>query len=384
MTQPIRVLHVIDSLSVGGAERLLLGLAEHVDRERFEFHICAVHVLRGNKLRPRFEQLNLPVHVIGARKLADPNVLVSVARYVREHQIDIIHTHLVAADIVGRMAGRITGCPVISTLHNIPYQYNLEKGARRLLGRVTARYLTHRLVAVAKCVEQGFIEDWGIPRERISTIYNAVPMEQLLPIPVGTPPDNADHGPVITSVAGLIPSKAHANLLQAFSLVLKQRPDARLNLVGQGRLEQQLKDQAAALGIAERVNFAGVSHDIPGVLSKTDIFVLASTFEGLPLAAVEAMAAARPVVLSNVGGNPELAQDGVHGRLVPPNDVQALADALLELLNDEERRLEMGRAGRARVQHDFSMTTFTAQHEALYSSVWKERNAPKLARRASA
>jgi glycosyltransferase involved in cell wall biosynthesis len=322
--------------------------------------------------------------VIGARKLADPNVLVRVARYVREHQIDIIHTHLVAADIVGRMVGRITGCPVISTLHNIPHQYNLERGARRMLGRATARYLTTRLVAVAKCVEQGFIKEWGIPQERISTIYNAVPMERLLPIPVGTTPDSADQGPVITNVAGLIPSKAHANLLQAFSLVLKQRPDARLNLVGQGRLEQELKDLAAELGIAERVNFAGVSHDIPGVLSKTDIFVLASTFEGLPLAAVEAMAAARPVVLSDVGGNPELAQDGVHGRIVPPDDPQALAEALLDLLNDEARRLEMGRAGRARVHHDFSMPTFTAQHEALYASVWKEHNAPKLARRASA
>lgn len=386
MDQPIRILHLIDSLSVGGAERLLLGLAERIDPQRFEIHVCSLHVLRSNALRPEFERLKLPLTVIGARRLADPKALLAIARYVREHQIDIIHTHLLAADIVGRIVGRMVGRPVVSTLHSIPYEYNRETRPRRWLAQMTARHLTTMHIAVARCVEQSFIADWGVPAERITTIYNAVPMEQYFPIAPGTAASQAgpDAPIMITNVGRLSTAKGQNTLLEAMQIVLQQRPNARLMIVGQGYLEQKLKDLAQALGIADRVNFTGLRHDIPAVLAETDIFVLSSNREGLPLTAVEAMAAARPVVLTNVGGNTELVQDGVQGLIVPPADAPALAEALVALVDDRELRLELGRAGRMRVQHDFSMTMFTTQHETLYTTIWEAHQAPKVARRASA
>ncbi|MBV9788510.1 MAG: glycosyltransferase, partial [Chloroflexi bacterium] len=131
-------------------------------------------------------------------------------------------------------------------------------------------------------------------------------------------------------------------------------------------------EQAQRLGIAERVTFTGLRKDIPAVLAQTDIFTLPSLWEGLPLTAIEAMAAARPVVLTDVGGNSELVQSGVNGMIVRPDDVDALANTLVELLNDEQRRTEMGHAARQRVQHDFSIDTIAAQHEALYESIWNK------------
>lgn len=383
MDRPIRVLHLIDSLSMGGAERLLLGLAERIDQQRFEIHVCSLHVLRSNALQPEFDRLKLPLYVVGAKRLADPKAVMAVVRYVREHEIDIIHTHLLAADIVGRIVGRIAGRPVISTLHNVPYQYDRESWPRRTLARLTTRYLATKLIAVARCVQQGFVKEWRIPASRIATIHNAVPMEHYLSIPPGRP-TAADGDVVITNIGRLSAAKAQHLLIEAAAIVLQQRPDARFMIVGQGDLERRLKDLAQERGIADRIVFTGLRHDIPAVLAESDIFVLSSTWEGLPLTAVEAMAAARPVVLTDVGGNSELVQNGVQGLIVPPNDVAALAEALLALVNDETRRLELGRAARLRVQHDFSMATFTAQHEALYSEIWQAYGARALTRRASA
>jgi glycosyltransferase involved in cell wall biosynthesis len=376
MEQPIRVLHLCASLSVGGAERFLLGLAERLDRRRFEMHICCLNVLRNNALQHEFERLGLPLHVIGTKRLYDLPSILAVARYVREHKIDMIHTQLTNADIVGRIVGRALGRPVISTLQNELRDYNRFRFIHRWLNRFTARYCGPELIAVSDRIGEQFMQAWQIPADRMHTIYNAVPMEEYLAIPADIPQHADGDGPIITNVGRLSTQKAQNNLLAAAQLVLAQRPDARFMIVGQGRLDQPLKEQAQRLGIAERVTFTGLRLDIPAILAQSDIFTLSSLWEGLPLTAIEAMAAARPVVLTDVGGNRELVQSGVNGLIVPPGDVEALAEALLTLLNDEQRRVRMGRAARQRVQHDFSIDTIAAQHEALYDSIWRKHSTP--------
>lgn len=376
MNQPIKVLHLCASLSVGGAERFLLGLAERLDRRRFEMHICCLNVLRGNALQQEFEQLGLPLHIIGTKRFYDLRSIREVARYVRRHQIDIIHTQLANADIVGRLVGRMLNRPVVSTLQNEPRDYSRHRWIHDWMSRVTARYLATELIPVSDRLRRQFIAEWHIPVDRIHTIYNAVPMEEYLAIPEGDPQHADGDGPIITNVGRLNPQKAQHNLLAAAKLVLEQRPDARFMIVGQGRLDQPLKEQAQRLGIAERVTFTGLRKDIPAVLAQTDIFTLPSLWEGLPLTAIEAMAAARPVVLTDVGGNSELVQSGVNGMIVPPDDVDTLAATLVELLNDEQRRAEIGRAARQRVQHDFSIDTIAAQHETLYESIWNTHYHP--------
>lgn len=371
--QPIKILHLTPSLTVGGAERLLLSLAERLDRSRFEVHVCSLGVVRGNQLQSEFERLALPLYVVGSKRLYDVRSVVGVARYVRSRRIDILHTHQSNADVVGQVVGRLLGRPVVSTMHSVPHNYNRERLYSRWLARMTARYLSTRFIAVSQAVRNAFVREWHIPAERFTTIYNAVPLELYRAIPEGRPDRGTHEGPVIANIGRLGQSKGQHVLLDAAALVLRQRPDARFMIVGQGRLDQQLKEQARALGIADRVIFTGLRHDIPTILAQSDIFVLSSFWEGLPLSAVEAMAAARPVVLTDVGGNRELVEPGAQGLIVPPGDPRALADALLLLSNDEPRRMEMGRAGRARVWRDFNMDTFVAQHEALYEAIWSER-----------
>lgn len=374
MSQPVKVLHLIDTLSVGGAERLILGLAERIDKDRFEIHVCCLGVLHGNALQPEFERLHIPVRVLGAKRFYDPGTIKRLIHYVRQHQIDVIHTHLTHADIVGRIIARMLRLPVVSTLHNEPRNYNRDRFDRRWLEQLTARYLTTRLIAVSQRIQRQFIQEWSIPAERIARIYNAVPMDVYFAVPE-QPVRDPHGGPVVTNIGRLSSQKAQHILLEAAQFVLEQRADTRFLIVGQGRRAQELKDRAQSLGIAAQVMFTGVRHDVAAILADSDVFVLSSLWEGLPLTAVEAMAAARPVVLTDVGGNSELVEDGVQGFLVQPGDARMLADALLTLLNDAPRRLAMGRAARSRVRYDFSMDMFVTQHEAVYTEVTQKKPA---------
>jgi glycosyltransferase involved in cell wall biosynthesis len=374
MSKRLRILHVIETLTLGGAQRLLPGLLKGLDPQRFDSHLVALH---DGPLRREFESARIPFTMLGARRFYEPRVVSALVRIVREGGFDIVHTHLTGADVVGRIAGAINGVPVISTMHNIPHDYDQQKIHRRLLQHLTVRTMTARLVMVASGISSAYERQWKIPRSRIVAINNAVPMEPYLAIAEGV----ADGlSPTVTTIGRLSEQKAHHILLEAFRLVLHKRPDARLRIVGDGHLEAALRRQAFSSGIAHAVTFEGLRHDIPAVLSETHVFTLSSLWEGLPVTAVEAMAAARPVVLTDVGGCRDLVTPGVEGALVPPGNVSALADALVEMLGDPDRQRLSGRRGRAKVRQEFGIEQYVRGHEQLYLSlVAPERRAQIVA-----
>lgn len=369
----LKILFMIDALGIGGAEQLLVNLANTLDRERFEVYVCCLIERRGNPLQSELRELGAPLYVLGARRIYDPRTLYTLARYLRRHGIHIVHTQLTDADIVGRIVGRLTGRLVVSTMQNVPFQYSRRRFDRRIMQRLTARFATDRLTAVSRRVRDMFVAEWGVPEHKIAAIYNGVPMDAFFAVPPERPAAPGD-GPVITTLGRMTRQKAHADLLRAAKLVLARRPDARFMIAGNGYLMDELQHQAAELGIADRVAFPGMRRDIPQALAESDVFVLSSLWEGLPVSAVEAMAAARPAVMTDVGGCAELVQNGVQGYIVPPRQPEALAEALLKTIEDPARRVAMGIAARERVRHDFDIRTLTAQYEALYEGMWRERH----------
>jgi glycosyltransferase involved in cell wall biosynthesis len=369
MNRPLNILHLTASLFVGGGERLVLELAQHTNRENCKPTVCAFGQFGPKSLLAEFQKLGPSFHLIPSTTLYSPFMVRAVWQHIRDRQIDVIHTHLVDADIVGSIVGRLAGVPVITTLHNAPENYARQRVDRRTLARLAAQYITIHLVAVSQEIRQQFIEQWHVSPERITAIRNSIVLNRFLDIALGT--TNNDRL-TVTNIASLNPQKAQHLLLEAAKIVLTQMPEVEFMIVGRGKLEQSLKEQAQALGIADRISFTGLRHDIPNVLAQSDIFVLSSLWEGLPVSALEAMGAARPVVLTDVGGNHELVESGIHGLLVPPGDAPALAQALLTLLRDKPRRLDMGRAARAQVQQKFSMDMFAHQYEDTYHAVWQK------------
>lgn len=365
----LKVLQLVSSLTVGGAEQIVLTLAERIDPGRFETHVCSLSVVGQNKLQPAFEQLQIPLLPLNARHAYDLAVAQQVRQYARQQQIDLIHTHLTDADIIGRLVGRSLRLPVLSTMHNMPHNYARQRRDRYWLQRFTARMLSSHLVAVSAKIRELYVQQWRIPPARISTIYNSVRMEHFLAVPAGVPETREFAGPIITNVARFNPQKAQHNLLAAVPAVLEKFPQATFLLVGKGHLEPKLRQQAANLGINDRVVFTGVRHDIPAILAQSDLFVLSSAWEGMPLSVIEAMAAARAVLVTDVGGNAELVQNGRSGLVVPPNDVPALEKGLLALLQDKPARLALGAAARQRVQRLFNTERFVQQYESLYTAL---------------
>lgn len=387
----LRILHLTASLYTGGAERLILGLTKTINRTEFDVHLCAIGHFGEDTMLRDFQRLDLPVHHIPIRRFYDPRILFALIRYVRSRQIDLIHTHLLYADILGRLVGQLLGIPVISTLQNDPADNRNERMDKRYLTWATARFAGTHLVAVSDQIRRRFVEEWQLTETRVSTIYNAVQMEPFLaisePAPAGTP---AGQSLIITTIGRLEPQKGQHLLLQAIRQLLdtlqgsshiepsgEEGVGVRLRIVGQGTLAEQLQAQAAALGITNVVEFTGLRRNIPQILADTDIFVLPSLWEGLPLSAIEAMAAARPVILTNVGGNCELLTDGNEGMLIPSDDVEALTAALLTLTQNPTMRQELGQRARAHARRHFHIDIIARQYEALYRTMHRQQTTTK-------
>ncbi|MBK9055240.1 MAG: glycosyltransferase [Chloroflexi bacterium] len=374
--RPLRLLQLVSTLNVGGAEQIVLNLAERVNARQFETHVCSLSRIGKQSLQPAFEKLGVPLLALDSQHFYSLKTLRTVEKYIRTQKIDLIHTHLTDADIVGRVLGRYLKIPVLSTMHNMPHNYARQRVDRYWLERLTARYWATHLVAVSPNIREMYVSEWHIPPRKISAINNSVQMESFLAVGEGVLAEREFPGPVITNVARFNPQKAQHILLAAAALVIEKVPTAHFLMVGKGHLEKPLRQQAQDLGIADNVIFTGVRHDIPHVLAQSDIFALSSLWEGVPLSVIEAMAAARPVVVTAVGGNVELVESGLSGLVVPPDSAPALAEAFLTLLRDEERRLALGRSARQRVQHLFSPEQFIQQYELLYRRLGSGEAAP--------
>jgi glycosyltransferase involved in cell wall biosynthesis len=371
VTRKIRVLQVIDRIGNAGAETLQRTFAEALDRRRFELHVCGLRPRPGSITLPALQALGVPVLVLNQHTSYDLPALMALVRYIRRQRIDIIHTHLLAGDIMGRLAGFLTRRPVVSTIHNTRADLDEEPRRRQWLERQTAHLWCRRLVVVSELLREDVAAWFALPPERVMTIANAVDTERFAR---GPEFDRAavkaaldvGAGPLIANVARLMPAKGQGYLLDAARIVVAARPDARFVLLGEGPLRAELEAQAATLGLTEHVRFAGFRPDVPDILAASDLFVLSSLWEGMPIALLEALAAGCAAVVTAVGGVGQVVQDGTTGLLVPPADPAALAAAILACLADPARARTLAAAGQAWVRQEYGMDAWARQWEALY------------------
>jgi len=367
----IRVLQLIDTLGNGGAEALLVTFAAGLDRQRFDLHLISLRQNTEKRLLGQVRALGVPVTQLHQRNAYDIPALLEIVRYIRRHRIDIIHTHLLAADIMGRLAGWLTGHPVVSTIHNNRTDLDEEPRRRQWLERWTARLMTRRLVVVSELLREEITGWFGLPPDRVITIANGVDTERFRRGPdfdraaMRRALTGGDY-PLITNVARLMPQKAQHHLIAAAQIVLAACPDARFVLVGEGPLRPDLEAQAAALGLRDRVIFAGFRPDVPDILAASDVFVLSSLWEGMPVALLEAMAAGCAAVATGVGGVSQVLRHEVTGLVVPPADPPALAAALIRLCRDPALTRQLGQAGHAWVTREYGMRAWVGKWENLY------------------
>jgi glycosyltransferase involved in cell wall biosynthesis len=366
---PLRVAHVIETLGVGGAERLVADVVRRLDRQRFH-----------SRVFPLDEPLDLQGEIESAGVVVDPVLapprrrplacLRGLVRKLRRFGPGLVHTHLYYGNVMGRIGARLAGgAPVVTTLHNPDYTFEarptlLFRG-RKLLDRVTGGR-NAALVAVSRAVAEDFRRHMGW--ESIRVVPNGIDLEAFTPErDERAATEWPSAGLRLLSVGRLHPQKGHRVLLDAMAAA---RPaGARLSLLvaGEGAERAALEAHAEALGLRDQVRFAG-RREVRPLLAAADVFVFPSLYEAVGIALLEAMASALPVVASRTGGIPEVVEDGVSGMLVTPGDALGLARALAALERDPERRRGLGKAARARAEA-FDVRRTVRSLEAIYEEV---------------
>lgn len=383
-----RVLHVIETLGLGGAERLLT-LAVRELKRTSHTNVVAHLLDEPREWRTQIEDDGIPVESLAlASPFAAAGAVMGIRRLMRRWRIDIVHSHLYFPNLYGQLAGWREGVPVVSSLHNLEFESGVlvdnprfTPGKQRLFreaARVAVRLSRPTLVAVSEAVRVSALRRLGVAPETVITVHNGIDPHAFVAVPdravararLGVPADAL----VLATVGRLVPLKGVRYLLEALPAVRAAVPATVLLVVGAGPSRAQLEALAVAHGLAPAVRFLGAGVGLAEVaLRAADIFVAPSLSEGFGLTVLEAMAMARPCVTSHTGGLPEIVEHEGSGLLVPPADARALAVALRRLAGDTETRARFGRRGRALVEARFDIRDTAGRLAALYDDIVARR-----------
>ena len=362
----MKVLHVHKVTGISGSEGHLLALLPALRAAGIDARFLGLDVPGSDapRLNARLDELGVPHSSVRCGLDASPRLARDVIRAVRAERPDLVHTHLVHGDVYGALAARITRTPYVSTRHNDD-RYLL--GPFRHVDRAFARGAS-RLIAISDAVSD-FLIAAGHDRRKLVTIrygLDELPATGSSPTPekAGIPPA----APLALAVGRLIEQKDHATLLRAFAIVRREHPEARLAILGSGPLEGVTRALVAELGLDEAVTLPGRT-EIRDWLTRADVFVHTSRWEGFGIVLLEAMLASLPVVATRVSAIPEIVVDGVTGALVEAGDVEGVARELGALLGDATRAVEIGAAGRERALTEFSVERMTERTIAVYRAL---------------
>lgn len=348
----MRIAQLIDSLTVGGAQKLQVLFAHALRDLNVDLTVATLFPSQFGALVAELESLGVRVRTFHGRSVVDPLRAARLVRFLSSGRFDILFTHLTSANILGPLAGRIIGVPTIATLHSISDNY---RSRIKTLESWTLRRAATCRVAVGPAVAATYHQRQG--GARCVVIPN--PVTQTAPLPpaerleirhelIGT------KSVMLASVGMLLPVKGFGDLLAAFADLRRTHPEAGLVIAGAGPLEEELHAHIDALGLRGHAHLIGLREDVPRLLAAADAYVCSSNREGLPLSLLEAMEAGLPVVATDVGDVRSVVVDGT-GLVVPAGEPVALAEALRTLLDDTARARAIGATARRHVHQSYSV-----------------------------
>jgi glycosyltransferase involved in cell wall biosynthesis len=369
--RPVRLLFVLTSPVRGGVEEVVLALLKRLNPGEFRLGLAAPRALL-DAFAPDLGGVTVDAEAIGAQSLLDRVETARLGRFIGRFGAEVVNPHLFRSTAVAAPLARWHGARVVETYHGREGWRRGPLRGRFVADRLVAR-LVDRVIAVSEAARAFLVRGKGYPEAKITVVPNGRDLSVFRP-GAGRPAIRKELGlddvvPIVGVVGRLDAQKGHAYLLDAWPAVVREFPDARLLVVGEGALRGALERQAAARGTGASVIFAGFRSDVPRVLDGIDVLALPSLYEGMPLTAIEGSAMARPVVATAVDGTPEVVRDGRTGRLVPPGDPAALAGALLGLLRDPEAARRMGQSGRDWVLTRFTLDRQVASTARVYRAV---------------
>ena len=368
--KPLRVLHIIESLGRGGAERQLVNQLLAHDRSLIQPSVIALNPPLD--LADELRSAGIAVMTLNLPAFGDmPFAILRLIGIIKLLRPDVIHTWLTRADLSGRIAAVLGGhIPVVGSIQAPIYaptmyldnatQKHWKLTIVRQLDRWSGRWARVNYVGCSHDVARSTGDALAISPERLRVIYNSVD-------PINSTKHSA--GKRIIAVGRLVPQKGYQYLIAAMPAILAHHPDATLQIIGDGTLRTQMEGHIAALKIDHTVTMLGIRADVPELLANSDLFVFPSLWEGLGVVVLEALASSLPVIASNIAVIREIIDDGIHGILVQPQNSEALAQAVIKVLNNPEYRQQLGHAGQQRIAERFDINVTVRQWEQLYLTI---------------
>jgi len=350
----VKVVHVHRIRGIGGSERHLLTLLPALAERGVDVSFVGLDDPAG-VLDPFYRELTVPYERLAALRDLDPALAFRLARTLRSSRPDVVHTHLVHADVYGTLAA---GMRVVSTKHN-PDPF--RAGPFRFVERALTRRVSC-VIAISEAVRRFCVDRVGLPAGKVEVVHYGLdspprPWAENPPLELG--------GPLLLAVCRLEAQKGLETAVRA----LPELPGTTLLVLGEGPDRAALESLASSLGVRDRVVLPGRVGDVSSLYERADVVVHPARWEGFGLAMLEAMLAARPVVAARAGSAPELVDDGRTGLLVPVDDSAALARAVSSLLGDPEHAAAMGAAGLERARTEFAVARMAERTLALYESL---------------
>jgi glycosyltransferase involved in cell wall biosynthesis len=397
-----KILHVIGGGEYGGAEQYLINLAKEMHNSTYEIHLACFYDREfAHKLRDN----SIPIHVILPKGRFDFSLATNIADLINREQYDIVHTHGVRANLFGRLAvsrinkvrkqQRKSLLPIFTTVHSElrqDYQNAIAYRLAYLLERTT-QHLTDSFIAISNSIKDDMIRR-GIPEKKIKVIYSGINFqadtskdyqsvhdEQI--IDVNNLRQQFADVPIIGMVGRLQAVKGHRYAILAMPQIVRQHPQAQLVIVGDGPLLEQLQALVNQLQLSNNVHFLGFQHPVTHIIRQFDMFLMPSLSEGLGLSLIEAMAEGIPAIATKVGGMVDVITGDIRstnqyqselatGILIPPEDPEAIAKAVIQLLNDPQQAIAMGERGQEDVRERFNSKRMIDEMDDLYKSIIQE------------
>jgi len=366
----IKIVHFLNSRVRGGVENHVLLLLKYLDRTRFEPVVVCPPVL-ADILRSELQAMKVDVFELEVKGPFDIRDMLRFISFLRREKVDIVHAHLFNASRASHFLAKLAGVRITIETNHVREAW--RKGTLKTwyaIDRLFARF-TDCIIAVSKANAAYLSEVKGIARGKIRVVQNGIDTRAFdvrgrpassIKAALGIP----DGAPLVTVIARLEPQKGHIYLLEAVPEIIKKYPDVVFLLAGDGILASELKAQASRLKIDNNVIFAGFRSDARRLLSSSDIFLLPSLWEGLPLVVIEASAAAIPVIATAVDGTPEVVRDGETGILIEPRNPVVITESVLRLLDNPQQARRMGQRGASYVRAHFDISKQVKGTEAIY------------------
>ncbi|HAJ34039.1 MAG TPA: hypothetical protein DCK79_11950 [Candidatus Atribacteria bacterium] len=369
----MRILEIVAS-SQGGAAEHIFCIAKGIDRSKFDLTVVMPED-NGNVNFTDLRRLKIRVVSFNVFSRFSLKEFLNLRDFISRGNFDIVHFHGTRAALFGRLAAILIWQrpKILYTIHGfhvVHYRNLLKKLFLLLLERILNLF-TDVIVCVSHSDRESVIKMGLARNDNVKIIWNGIDIERFRNISLDKNvkknelriPPNAF---LLTMIGRLHPQKDYFTLISAFKLLQRELSNFYLLIVGDGPMREELKSYAKNLGLNDKIVFVGTRRDIPEILSITDIFILSTLWEGLPIVLLEAMAADKPVIASDVCGNREIVVDGETGILVSPRDPEMLAQAVTRLVKDRKMSKKMGQKGLIRVKNNFTLEEMVQKIENLY------------------